>query len=48
MKRDKDRMSERQSELALALKEVTEDFKLQQYENERLREKILCFERNSF
>lgn len=45
LKKDRERMSERQSELALALKEVSEDFKLQKDENSRLRDKINHYER---
>ena len=40
VKRDKDKMSERQAELAMALKDVSEDLKLQKDENERLKERI--------
>ncbi len=40
VKRDKDKMSERQAELALALKDVSEDLKIQKDENERLKERI--------
>ena len=40
VKMDKDKMSERQAELAMALKDVSEDLKLQKDENERLKERI--------
>lgn len=47
MKRDKERMSERQTELAMALKDLTDDYKLAKDENERLRERITTYERPS-
>lgn len=47
MKREKDKMSERQAEMALALKDVTEDFKIQREENDRLKERISIYERQS-
>jgi len=46
LKREKERIVDRSSELALALKEATEDFKLQKDENERLRERLFIYEKN--
>jgi chromosome segregation ATPase len=46
VKRDKDKMSERQAELALALKDVSEDLKFQKDENDRLKERISQYERS--
>jgi hypothetical protein len=47
LKREKERMSERQAELAMALKEVSDDYKLQKEENERLRERLNLCERQA-
>lgn len=47
LKRDKERLVDRNSDLALALKEATEDFKLQKEENERVRERLYIYERSS-
>jgi hypothetical protein len=46
LKREKERIVDRNSDLALALKEVTEDFKLQKDECERLRERLNIYEKN--
>ena len=46
LKREKEKLVDRSSELALALKEATEDFKLQKDENERLRERLCIYEKN--
>eukprot|EP00347_Sterkiella_histriomuscorum_P016871 403351526 len=47
LKKDKERMVDRNSDLALALKDMTEDYKLQREENERLKERLFLYERNS-
>jgi hypothetical protein len=43
--RENERMMDRQSELAFAYEEVTEDLKLTKLENDRLRERISIYDR---
>jgi len=47
LKREKERLVDRNSDLALAIKDQTEDYKLQREENERLRERLYMYERNN-
>ena len=47
LKREKERLVDRNSDLALALKDQTEDYQLQREENERLRERLYMYERNN-
>ena len=47
LKREKERIVDKNSDLVLALTEVTEDYKLQKEENERLKERIFIYERSS-
>ncbi|CDW75884.1 UNKNOWN [Stylonychia lemnae] len=46
LKREKERLVDRNSDLALALKDQTEDYKILREENERLRERLFMYERN--
>ena len=45
LKKEKERLVDRNSELALALKDVTEDYRQQREESDRLREKLSSFDR---
>ncbi len=45
LKKEKERLVDKNSDLALALKESTEDYKLQKDENDRLKERLYLHER---
>ena len=47
VKRDKERLIEKNSDLSLAMKEISDDFKLYKEENERLKERIYINERSA-
>lgn len=45
LKKEKEKVVDRNSDLALALKELTDDFKIQKDENDRLKERLFIYER---
>lgn len=46
LKKEKERLLDKNSDIAMALKEITEDYRLHKEENDRLRERIFLYERN--
>lgn len=45
LRNDKEKLVDRNSDLALALKDMTEDYKKQKEENDKIKERLYLFER---